>query len=255
MTETTNLVIADGQLAKSKEQTKERQIMEIRQQTESRSFLDIIEKALFNPNLDFEKLNRLLDIQERIITKQSESEFNVALAEMQPNLPVIEKTAKAHGNIKYAPYDEIMREISPVLGQYGFAISFEVESTPSIITVIGTLAHRGGHSKKVSLPLSLDKSGNKQDIHAIGSTLSYGKRYVVGLLINLAFGDEDDDASKAQQTFKRITDDQIQTIEDWIESTKTDKAKFLLAYKINSVSDIPAEWFDKIIETFKNKAK
>lgn len=219
------------------------------------NFLAIIEKAIHSPAIDIAKLSQLLDLQQRIIERNAETEFNIALSDMQPQLPIIAKTASMpeRNNIKYAPYDEILEQIRELLGQYGFSVYFDVETSGALIKVTGTLAHRAGHKRTVSLPLMLDKSGNKQDIHAMGSTLSYGRRYALGLLLNIATRGEDDDGGAAVKNIKRITDDQILVIEDWIAATNSNHDKFLEAYKIKSLADIPASSFDGIIKQFQIK--
>lgn len=50
---------------------------EIVVQAENKSLLDIVARAAMDPNVDPQKMNALLDIQERIMNKQAEIEFNI----------------------------------------------------------------------------------------------------------------------------------------------------------------------------------
>ena len=60
---------------------------------------------------------------------------------------------------------------------------------------------QAGHKEEAELVLPADVSGGKNPVQAVGSSLSYGQRYVTKLLLNLASRrlDEDDDARSAGQ--------------------------------------------------------
>jgi hypothetical protein len=56
--------------------------------------------------------------------------------------------------------------------------------------------HRGGHSEEATKFYPADTSGSKNAIQAIGSSISYGKRYTASALLNLTSRKEDDDGAK-----------------------------------------------------------
>ena len=61
--------------------------------------------------------------------------------------------------------------------------------------VVGVLRHEAGHKEEAELVLPADVSGGKNPVQAVGSSLSYGQRYVTKLLLNLAsrrLGEDDD---------------------------------------------------------------
>lgn len=157
-----------------------------------------IERVATNESVDVEKMNALLDMQERILTRNAMVAFNAAMAEMQSDIPVIAKggaiVVNGQERSKYAKFDDIMRVIKPVLQHHGFAVSFRTESGEGFIRVTGILMHREGHREETSMALPLDNSGSKNTVQAIGSSTSYAKRYVICALLNIATGDEDDDA-------------------------------------------------------------
>ena len=49
----------------------------------SQSLLPMIDKLVERPDFDVEKLERLLDMQERIMTRSAMEQFNAAMAMMQ----------------------------------------------------------------------------------------------------------------------------------------------------------------------------
>ena len=107
--------------------------------SESAAIIQVIERAAMNPNVDIDKMERLLQMQERIMERQAKASYMAALAEMQPDLPEIPENGKGHGNIKYALWEDINELIKPVLGNHGFSLSFRTGQADGkiIVTEIG----------------------------------------------------------------------------------------------------------------------
>lgn len=210
---------------------------------ESSSVMSMIERVASMPDIPVERLEQLFNLHQRVEADKARTAYFAALSEMQPKLPIIERTAKAHGTIKYARWEDIVEQIMPVLKKHGFAISFRVgETQANKVDVTCILSHSAGHSEQTMQPYPYDTSGNKPQIHAIASATSYGKRYTASALLNIVTKDEDDDAKAAAgATF--ITDAQVEELTKLIQDTGADYNKFLAAGKIESLSDIPASQF------------
>lgn len=164
------------------------------------AMLSVIERAARDPNVDIDKMERLMQMQERMLARTAKAEFDADMAELQPELPAIGERGKAmvNGQVRYtfALWEDINTAIKPVLMRHGFALTFRTDFTNGI-TVTGVLSHRGGHREETSITLPSDKSGSKNDVQAVASTVSYGKRYTAGALLNLTSHGEDDDAYAA----------------------------------------------------------
>lgn len=161
--------------------------------SETAQFLAVIERAAMNPEVDIDKMERLLDMQERVMNRNAEQAFNAALAMMQSELPTVAETAQGHNN-KYAPLERINEAVRPVLQRHGFAVTFRTKQGQAGIGVAAVLSHREGHHEETSLILPADTSGSKSAVQAIGSTISYGKRYALCALLNISTGDDADGA-------------------------------------------------------------
>lgn len=168
---------------------------------EGATIANLIERVATNPNASIETLERLLGMQERVQATHAKRAYQAALAEMQPNLPIIEERGAIKNGQKvqstYALWEDINEAIRPVLAQYGFALSFRVNKTASEVTVTGVLSHRDGHSEETALSLPVDGSGSKNAVQAVGSSTSYGQRYTAKLLLNLTSRGADDDGQAA----------------------------------------------------------
>lgn len=161
----------------------------------------MIEAVCLNPEMDVEKLERMLDMQERVLDRQAEQSFQIAMADMQAELPAIERNGEIsiRGTVqsRFAKFEDINKAVLPVLQKYGFSITFETNQATGYVSVIGVLRHKDGHKMSTMLQIPLDTSGSKNAVQAVGSSVSYGKRYVMSALLNITTTDDDDDGQGA----------------------------------------------------------
>lgn len=220
------------------------------------ALIRLIESVALMPNVDVERLEKLLDMQERITARNAKTAYAAALSEMQPELPVIAERGKIDiGRGKpqsYALWEDINEAIKPVLARHGFAISFRTGRTDAHIVVTGVLSHREGHTEETTMHLPLDNSGSKNGVQAVGSSTSYGKRYTASALLNLTSRGEDDDG-RAAGAAPTITDDQIGDITALLEEVGADKARFLAYLKVGRLADIPADRYSAAVAALEAK--
>lgn len=164
---------------------------------EATTVLQVIQKAASDPNCDIEKLERLMQMHERFQARQAEQQYAEAMAAMQQELPSIGERGDANGRYTYALWEDINEKLKPILAKHGFSISFRMPRCEKGIEVEGVLTHRGGHSERTTIVLPADTSGNKNAVQAVASSVSYGKRYTAGALLNFTTHGEDDDAFRA----------------------------------------------------------
>jgi hypothetical protein len=150
--------------------------------------------------------------------------------------------------------------IKPLLAEEGFSFSFDEEShTDNTVTFIAVLSHRAGHEKTKRLTVSRDVAAlNKYDksirpaIQDDGSTVSYARRYLIKMHLNIVETDEDTDGEDP----KVINDDQVKTIETLLTDTKSNVANFLsLIAGVERIVDIPQRDYRRIINTLEVKLK
>lgn len=223
-------------------------------------FMALLEKVADSPNLNPDVLNKLIDAQERVMAKQAEIEFNQAMTRLMPKLPTITKKGKIEFTDKngvkretpFAKYEDIDEQIRPHLIAEGFSISFDTAWTDQGVTISGTLSHSAGHSRTSSMRLPLDTSGSKNNLQAMGSTISYGKRYLVGMLLNIVTKGEDDDGKGADDV---IALEDAAEIDHLIKQSGADKQKFLEFFKIADVRELRARDKQKALNLLNAKTK
>lgn len=211
-----------------------------------------------NPTAGAENLKALLDGMERITKWQAEQEFTAAFARLK--FPAIRKSAKGH-NAKYAPYEEIQRIIDPILADEGFTLTFSSgEATAQGIPTHGLLSHVGGHSRSGVIYLPPDvtptRSGSTtmNALQQVGSSTSYGMRYVAKLMLNLRFIGDDDDGGPG----KIISEKQLQSIKNfWHELSFTPNAEsqFLEIFGVKSLGDLSSDNYTAAINLLEAKRR
>ena len=166
--------------------------------SEAANLLAVIERMVRDPQVDVTKVERMFDLQERIIARNAEAAYNEALATMQPLLPEVEQNGQnTHTKTRYAKWEDIHEAIAPILSDHGFALTFRTAEANSKVTVTAILRHRGGHKDETSLSLPTDTGAGRNAVQAVGSSLSYGKRYTACAILNIRTRGEDDDGKNA----------------------------------------------------------
>lgn len=179
---------------------------------QSNNVLAVISRAATDKDVDISKMERLLDMQERVMAKEAEMAFYADMSDLQDAMPTIKKEGaiKVGGEVRsrYARFEDILGQTKGLLKDYGFSVSFKSNFVEGQLEITGTLSHRQGHHESTTMRLPFDGSGSKNNVQAIGSSVSYGKRYVYCMLLNVNITEDDDDGVSADidNTPDRIID-------------------------------------------------
>ena len=219
------------------------------------SLMPVLEKALANPSADMSIIEKMLDAQERMMTKQAEIDFNQAMSRLQPKMPMIGKASKGH-NTKYAKYEEIEEKIRPLYTAEGFSISYNSKRTDQGTLYIGKLSHVGGHHQTAEMLLPADTSGSKNAIQAVGSTMTYARRYLLCMLLNVITCNEDFDGYKREQAagFEDMLQGAINEIAACGQK-ETMRAAATQEYKTLKTQGAPQEILEKLTQFVESRKK
>jgi ERF superfamily len=168
------------------------------------AFLQMIERAARDPSIDVDKLDRLLQMRERENARVAEQAFNAALAEAQTEMhPVATDSDNPQARSRYASYAALDRAVRPIYAGHGFALSFNTADAPGPeqARIVCDVSHVGGHTRRYHIDMPVDGKGARggdvmTKTHAMGSGVSYGMRYLLRMIFNLAI-DYDDDGNAA----------------------------------------------------------
>ena len=189
----------------------------------------MFERLAKDPAVDVEKLERLIAMQERIMRHQAKAAFDGAFAEMMGEIPAIIERAKTN-NGKYAPLEDIIAKVRPILQKHHFSLSHRTEwPDAKMVRIIGVLTHKDGHERTSEFLSAADASGNKNAIQGLGSAIAYGRRYTTKDLLNIVTRGEDTDGKGVGEA---EPPDAPAGFEDWWDDMQAKADEGLRAVKI-----------------------
>lgn len=214
----------------------------------------MLSKALAS-GASMEVLEKLMALSERWDASQARKAFDEAVAAAKAEIKPIVRNATGHNSKKYADFAAVATAIDPILSKNGLSYRFRAAQADKI-TVTCILSHKSGHSEETPLSAGADKTGNKNDIQAIGSALTYLQRYSLMLALGLSAANDDDGKSAGRQAEAEahvppagsITQDQADQIRELLESRNASPVAFLQWAKQKRIMDIPAEHFDACVD-------
>lgn len=137
--------------------------------------------------------------------KAEEAAFNRAMHSAQGEMRRIGADAQnPQTRSKYLTYAKLDGALRPIYTKHGFSVSFNTQpgATPDVLNVLAYVSHEDGHTRPYMMPMPADGKGAKgNDVmtrtHATGAAASYGMRYLLKMIFNVAVGETDDDGNGA----------------------------------------------------------
>lgn len=175
--------------------------------TSANALIAVIERAASNPDIDVEKMERLLAMQERIMTQNAKTAFNEAMRLAQTEMPKIKRNRENKAtHSKYADLEAVTDAAVPIYTKHGFSVSYGTTDCPipGHYRMTALCAHIAGYEREYQADIPIDNTGpkgeqNKTMTHGFGSTMSYGRRYMICLIFNITLTNEDTDGNRPGQ--------------------------------------------------------
>jgi hypothetical protein len=172
----------------------------------------MFERLAVNPDVPVDKMERLIAMQERILARDAEQKFNAAMSAAQKGMrPVAADMDNQQTKSRYASYAAIDRALRPIYTAHGFGLSFDTGdgAPPDFVRMLCYVTHEAGHARTYHIDMPADGKGAKggdvmSKTHAAGAAASYGMRYLLKMVFNVAVGEDDDDGNGAQSTAREI---------------------------------------------------
>lgn len=207
-----------------------------------------------------ESLEKLLDLQERVLSRNAQAAFTAALAQFQARCPAIQKLKEVKdrsGRLMYrfAPLEDIVAQIRGLLAELGLSFSFDSDTDGAGgTTVTCTIRHAAGHAERCKVAVPATSGHNTNASQNMGIQLTYGKRYALIGALGITTADEDADGA-VQESLATITADQAATIQSLIEEVGADLAGFLRYMRAGTVAEIPAASYGRAVAALEQKRK
>lgn len=222
--------------------------------SESAAILSVIERAASNPAVDIDKLERLMQMRNDMAAREAERAFNLAMKGAQREMGVVGADAtNPQTRSKYATYAKLDSVLRPIYTKHGFSLSFDEDDSPKTdhIRVVCYVSHEDGHTRTYRKDMPADGKGAKggdvmTKTHAAGAAASYGARYLLKGIFNIAVGEEDRDGNVPETgTAGPISGDQLARLRKLIDAFDADEARFAAHMGVGALESLPAAKFAK----------
>lgn len=224
------------------------------------AIVTMIERAARDPAVDIDKMERLLQMQERMVARSAEQSFFAAMTAAQSEMrPVAADSNNPQTRSRYASYAALDRAVRPIYSRHGFSLSFDTEpGAPDGFVRVVCFVSCSGHTRKYQVDMPADGKGAKggdvmTKTHAVGAGMSYGQRYLLKMVFNIAVGEDLDGNEPASK--EPITDEQAAKITALADETKSNITIFLKWIGAESISDIPAHKYAAAIAGLEAKKR
>ena len=212
--------------------------------------LSMIERAARDQTVDVSKMRELLDMRKQVIQERASEAFDVAMVEVQKEIRAIAADASnPQTKSKYASYLALDRVLRPIYTKHGFALNFNTaEGAASDYVRVVCDVSRQGHTRRFQVDMPADGKGAKggdvmTKTHAVGAAMTYGQRYLLKMIFNIAVGDDND--GNGQAPTGPISEAQLRQLIDLADEVGADKKKFCEYMKVAGMAEIPARDFLK----------
>lgn len=235
--------------------------MPIPQVPPTQSLLHVLGRAMSDPTIEVEKVERYAALYERAIAREDEIAFNQAMMQAQSEMRHVSTDANnSQTKSRYATLAALDAKVRPIYSKHGFSLSFYTgEGAPEGCIRVQCKVSRGGHTERPYIDMPADGKGAKggdvmTKTHAAGAGVTYGRRYLLGMIFNLIIGEDDDGnratvkADEAPPPPGSITQEQTDNIRDLLESKGASVAAFLNWAKLKRIEDMPVERYEACVK-------
>lgn len=226
--------------------------------SETAAMLQVIERASRDQSVDIEKMQALVAMRREILKDQAESQFNIALNAAQAEMrPISADAENPQTHSKYATYAKLDRALRPIYTKHGFSLSFDEGDSPKPdhIRVLCYVSHVGGFTRTYRRDMPADGKGAKggdvmTKTHASGAAGSYGARYLLKGIFNVAVGEDDKDGNDPVEL---VDEKQAADLKALATEVNANMFLFLKHMKVKSLADLPAARYDEAVNELKRK--
>jgi hypothetical protein len=208
--------------------------------------MTLLEMAV-KQNANIDTIERLVALQQQMQARDAEMEFNDAMNRAQMAIGrVAADLTNPQTHSKYASYAALDRKVRPIYTKEGLALSFDTGDSPSPDYVrVLCYVSRGGHTRTYHADVPADGKGAKggdvmTKTHAFGAGTSYGMRYLLKMIFNIAVGEEDNDGNGQRLDDLNERLEYIENCRDLDELQQVFKAGYKMASEMGDINSAKA---------------
>lgn len=230
--------------------------------SDSSTMLTMIGQMAANPDVDIDKVERLMALQVGMQEKENEAAFYQALSVTESEMGVILKDKyNKQTQSTYSDLGTIISTITPVYTKHGISLSFDSGKEEDGIVPVICYVSACGHTKRYTYYSPITDKGIKGTVmmtpaHARGSAIAYGRRYLTCMIFNLATADDDGNAATPQQ-IEKITPEQAVTLHGMLEKHGMKEGRLVKWFNasaktnVSRLEDMEINWYEHAVHAIK----
>jgi ERF superfamily protein len=184
--------------------------------------LHVFERALRDVSMPLERVREIYALKREIEADLAEQEYIRARSLVEQELePVAKDASNPSTRSKYATLAAVIQAVRPVYSKHGIIVEFDTTTSgvpDGWIRVLAFLSHQAGYKRTFHIDMPADGKGAQgRDVmtrtHATGSAYTYGRRYLLLGIFNLAVEDDDGNAaSRGKATGELLDTEQMEYV-------------------------------------------
>jgi len=186
----------------------------------SAGMMKLLEMAIAG-KADMDTLKKLMELKKEYDAGEAKKAFDEAMSAFQGECPIIQrkkagsKTNSGQTVFHYAPLEDIVCAVRPLLSKYGFSYLFREEKTEDGQTrVVCVATHKQGHSEKSDQYKELGTKTNlMSNQQHQAAALTFSKRYAFTNVFGIVVGGEDNENALKEKAGKAKTAQEMPTEE------------------------------------------
>lgn len=202
-------------------------------------------------------VSEVVKLYERLQEKDAERKFATAFVALQadmPNIEALKPVPARDGSVKYkyAPYEEIMDKVRPLLHRHGFTVTFSMRFADGRIIQTCTLQHTAGHKRSNDFAVRVGGGPpGATESQADGAAATYAKRGALCDALNIII--EKDTDARVEGGF--ITEAQAMDLKRRVRETGSDESAFLKFAGADTYEHIVSAKYAILDENLRRKEK
>ena len=203
---------------------------------------------------DLEKIEKLMELERRWKADQAREAYYLALAEFKKKpITVTKDKLNTQYDSRYSSIGNFANTVNAAMAPFGLNARWDIDQSDGI-AVTCILSHTLGHSESVSMSGPPDKSGSKNPLQEIKSTVTYLELSTLQAVTGVVSQDAnlDDDGNSAGDT---ISADQVKDLESLMSEVGANQAAFLKTCKTDKLENLPSHMYKGAVERLEQKRR
>jgi len=204
-------------------------------------------------------VEQIVKLYEHMQAKDAEKDFAAAFNALQSEMPGVRATVPVPNNdgtvrYRFAPYEDVMEQVAPMLQKHGFTIAFSTRYEDSRLIKICTLQHTSGHKQSNEFAVRIGKGPpGASETQADGAAGTYAKRLALCDALNIVIERERDNDPRAEGAL--ISPEQAQSLKSRVHATGSDERAFLKFAGASTYEQIRADRYPELDQNLRRKEK